>query len=147
MRLDDPNGRHPGGSSPVFGRLERGVDWARYWQNEQDSLKDHPEMAIPMMAFFEQIPPWRFSEDEHAQFELYRRGGRGLDLSAALAAGRLIVCGTEEVDGDTTKTPLPVPLLVSDVPVQGNGTTIVMYVLPLDRSAVTAPPTTEPSNQ
>jgi hypothetical protein len=148
MNLENANGRRPGGDRPTFGRLERGLGWDRYWQNQQDGIRDHVELAFEMMSLFEHIPPWRANGDEHlARFELYRRGGRGLDLSAALSAGRLVICGMEEVDGDTSKTPLPVSLQVSDAPVQGVGMTLVQFVLPLDRSAMVGTPKTGPSNQ
>jgi hypothetical protein len=146
--LDASDGRHPGGDDPAFGRLEAGLDWDRYWQRQQDTVKDHLEMAVPMMTLFEQLPPWQELTDEHmSRFELYRRGGRGLDLSAALSAGRLIVCGLEAVNGDTAMTPLPVPLDVSGSPVTGQGTTIVQFVLPLDRSEMVGIPTTQPTTR
>jgi hypothetical protein len=146
MNLSD-NTRRPSGDHPIFGRLERGVEWDSFWQNQQDDIKDHLEMSVPMMTFFERLPPWKSLPDEHlSRYELYRRGGRDLDLSPALSAGRLIICGLEDVSGDATLTPLPVPLRVDDNMVQGLGTTIVQFVLPLDRSAMVATPTSQPSD-
>jgi hypothetical protein len=148
MNLESADGRRPGGDKPVFGLLERGLGWDQYWQHQQDGVAGHVELAFPMLTLFEQIPPWRnLPDDRLARYELYRRGGRGLDLSASLSAGQLVICGMEEVDDDPAKTPLPVTLNVSDTPVQGTGTTIVQFVLPLDRSAMVAPPTTQASNQ
>ena len=147
--LDAADGRHPDGDQPAFGRLDWGLAWDRYWQRQQETLRDHIEMAVPMMTLFERLSPWRSLIDERlSRFELYRRGGRELDLSPALSAGRLIICGLEEVNGDITATPLPVPLDVSGSPVTGQGTTIVQFVLPLDRSEmVSAPAATQPTTR
>ena len=94
------------------------------------------------------LPPWRTDPNEHElRFELYRRGGRHLDLSGAVSAGELVTCGIASINGDTGKNPLPVPLTVADSPVTGTGTTMVQFVLPLDRPAMDAPPTTQPINR
>jgi len=70
-----------------------------------------------------------------------------LDLSPAMSAGGLVIGARAMVDKDTTLTPLPVPISVSDTPVAGQGTTYYEFILPMDRSAVSGLPTTQPSAQ
>jgi hypothetical protein len=68
-----------------------------------------------------------------------------LDLSPAMSAGNLVICAFANKNG--AQGPLPMPLTVSDEPVAGNGTTIYQFVLPLDRSAVSGSPSTQPSSE
>jgi hypothetical protein len=70
-----------------------------------------------------------------------------LDLSPALSAGGLVICARGMVNDDVTRSPLPVPLTVGDSPVNGDGTTIYQFVLPLDRSAVYGEPSTKPDGK
>ncbi len=68
-------------------------------------------------------------------------------MSPALSAGNLVICARGMVNNDVNQTPLPVPLMVSDEPVSGPGTTIYEFVLPVDRSAVSGEPATRTSGQ
>jgi hypothetical protein len=141
----------PGGEDPAYAQLGRDQPWDRYWRKHADELgnvgSDYKNI-LPMLSFFDLLPPWRTDPNEHElRFELYRRGGRHLDLSGAVSAGELVTCGIASINGDTGKNPLPVPLTVADSPVTGTGTTMVQFVLPLDRSAMDAPPTTQPINR
>jgi hypothetical protein len=141
INLFSDTGRKPGGDKPAFAPIDPD-HWDAYWQANQESFNDHLDLVLPMLAFFDRLTPWQANKDPRA--ELYRRGGREFDLSPALTAGRLVICGLETIGDDPTKTPLPMPLYVSDSLIPGQGTTIVEFVLPLDRSAVSAPPTTQP---
>jgi hypothetical protein len=51
------------------------------------------------------------------------------------------------IDKETDQTPLPVPMTVSDATIEGHGTTFYEFVLPVDRSAVSGEPSTQPSAQ
>lgn len=145
----DPAHRLPGGQDPAFGKIGRGQAWDRYWRKHSDELAGSSadlKNIMPMLTLFDLLRPWQSDPNERdLRFELYRRGGRHLDLSPAISAGELVVCGIASINGDTTKNPLPVPLSVSDAPVTGTGTTMMQFVLPLDRSAMEATPTTQPT--
>jgi hypothetical protein len=149
--LDPARGRVPGGADPAYAQIGRDQPWERYWRQHTDELTNSGgdfKNVLPMLTLFDLLPPWRTDPNEReARFELYRRSGRHLDLSPAISAGELVVCGVASINGDTSKNPLPVPLSVSESPVTGTGTTIMQYVLPLDRSAMEASPTTQPINR
>jgi hypothetical protein len=144
----DGQGRKPRTGTPAYGKLERGVAWDLYFKQSRENLNSL-DYALPMLALFEQLPPWRSEIDSSGQtgkrFELYRRNARGLDLSTALSAGQLVIVGTVKTNGKATETPLPVPLMVDGNPVAGNGTEIIEQVIPLDRSAVDQPPANRPT--
>jgi hypothetical protein len=70
-----------------------------------------------------------------------------MNLSPAISAGELAIVATESINGDTNKSPLPVPLNVSDSPVTGAGVTIIQSVLSLDKSAMYSNPATRPEAQ
>jgi hypothetical protein len=130
----------------AFGKIGAGQVWDRYWQPQGEHVGDNIALDLPMLTCFDHIYPWAIDRQNNlSRYEFYRRGARGLNLSPAVSAGELVICGLGEVDGDATKTPLPVPLNVSDTPVSGTGTTIVQFVLPLDRSTVTHAPATRPA--
>jgi hypothetical protein len=149
--LDSARGRVPGGQDPAYAPLRYDSPWDRYWRKQSDELGtvgSDLRNILPMLSFFDLLPPWRSNSSEREmRFELYRRGGRHLDLSPAVSAGELVVCGIASINGDMTKNPLPVPLSVADSPVTGSGTTMMQFVFPLDRSAIEASPTTQPINQ
>jgi hypothetical protein len=149
--LDPARGRVPGGQDPAYAPLRYDSPWDRYWRKQSDELGtvgSDLKNILPMLSFFDLLPPWRVNSSEReTRFELYRRGGRHLDLSPAVSAGELVVCGIASINGEMAKNPLPVPLSVADSPVTGTGTTMMQFVFPLDRSAIEAPPTTQPINQ
>jgi hypothetical protein len=147
INLDAQGGRRPGGEKIAFGQLDRGLAWPRFWENLDDSDRQDLENAIPMLSFFDQIPPWETMQGEPARQEFYRRGGRWMNLSPAISAGELAIVATESINGDTNKSPLPVPLNVSDSPVTGAGVTIIQSVLSLDKSAMYSNPATRPEAQ
>jgi hypothetical protein len=149
MNLEDSSKRQPMGADPAYGQMG-GVQkltyaWSTFWRGKQDALAGDADYALPMLTFFDRLPPWALTDRRSNRYELYRRGGRELDLSPALSAGELVICGRAMVNNDINQTPLPVPLTVSDEPVSGPGVTIYQVVLPIDRSAVSGEPTTKPS--
>jgi hypothetical protein len=74
--------------------------------------------------------------------EIIRRGGRYLDVSPAVSAGRLVVLA--QSDGDVE---LPFPFEVDGDKIAGRGTTFYQFILPLDHTAGTEAPTTQPSEE
>ncbi len=155
MNLDSPVPQKMISEQPMYGEIgtvndkgstDSGDSWSRYWQQQGGHMEDNLDFALPMLTFFERLPPMGVTTDEKAaRYEFRRRGGRVLDLSPALSAGNLVICAFANKNG--TPSPLPMPLTVSDEPVAGNGTTIYQFVLPLDRSAVSGSPSTQPSSQ
>jgi hypothetical protein len=155
MNIESPDShQHPMGADEVNGLIGAPFyalgTWASYWRNKNDDLPNDWDDALPMLTFFDQLPPWELKSDSHTRFEIRRYGARELNLTPALSAGNLVICARAGMDKDTTtSSPMPVPLTVSDSPVTGSGTTIYQYVVPLDRSAMAAVPTpaTKPSGQ
>jgi hypothetical protein len=138
------------GSGPSYGWVLHTRDapgsWSRYWREQGDNLEKELDYALPMLTFFDRLPPWAQQPGQNsARYELRRHGARLLDLSPAMSAGGLVICARAIVNKDDNATPLPVPLTVSREPVSGEGTTICQFVLPVDRSAVSSMPTTKPA--
>jgi hypothetical protein len=150
MDLEDLTRRQPMGADPAYGEIggiQKLADaWSSFWRGKEDAVAGDLDYALPMLTFFDQLPPWP-AESHTNRYELYRRGARDLDLSPALSAGGLVICGRGMVNGDVTRSPLPAPLMVGDSPVNGDGTTIYQFVLPLDRSAVYREPSTKPDGK
>jgi hypothetical protein len=151
INLEDPDkGRQPMGKETAWGvmggQITRVDSWSRYWRGKGDSVVGDLDYALPMLTLFDQLPPWPSGAHTN-RYELYRRGARDLDLSPALSAGGLVICARGMVNDDVTKDPLAVPLTVGDLPVNGDGTTIYQFVLPLDRSAVYGEPSTMPDGK
>jgi len=153
MSLDSPDKSHlPMGSDTVYGEMGHVTDvydyWSRFWRGKGDELESDLDYALPMLVFFDRVPPWAQDKEQHSnRYELRRYGARLLNLSPALSAGNMVICARAMVNKDTTQVPLPVPLTVSDSPITGQGTTFYEFVLPVDRSAVSGEPTTEPSSR
>jgi hypothetical protein len=100
------------------------------------------------MTIFDRVPPWQknFNATSMEQRnDLFRRSGRLLDLSPAIEAGKLVVVGVAAINGETDKTPLPIPMTVNDSPVDGPGMILFQFVLPLDRAGEDNPP--QPATQ
>jgi hypothetical protein len=135
---------------PEQGRRTRGHiqrDWSVYWYPRlrprmmEDKFNDWNEQgarrSFPMLSLFDRLPPMRNDTEKNDRVELLRRhGARSLDVSHALAAGALVVLA--EAGG-----PLPFPLEVEGDRVAGDGTTLYQFLLPLDRSKLTASETDE----
>ena len=144
--------RHPMGSDEIWGLMGGShyytYAWSSYWHNKNEDVAIDWDDVLPMLTFFDQIPPWESRTDTKSpRYEIRRYGARDLNLSPALSAGNLVICARGIIDKDTATTPLPMPLTVSDNPVAGNGTTIYQFVLPIDRSAISSQPTTKPSGK
>jgi hypothetical protein len=114
------------------------IFWGPYWlgrlrggsftDEKRDDWQQNVRTSIPVLSLFERIPPARNNRNEApSRFELWRRGGRGYDVSAAVGAGALVVIA--EADGPT---PIPLPLEVEGENVTGQGSTVYQFVLPLD---------------
>ncbi|MCS7032394.1 MAG: hypothetical protein NZ561_00185, partial [Phycisphaerae bacterium] len=131
----------PGQGKVLMGRLSD--HWAGLWQSDlrrgiqldtviwTDSASRIPR-AVPLLSLFDRLPPVRGSALGNRN-ELFRRGARWMDLSAALAAGGLVVVA-EAVD-----VPLPVGLQVNGEPVEGSGRIVYQFVLPAKRKASKLP--------
>jgi len=65
---------------------------------------------------------------------MFRRGGRPLNLSAAIGAGQLVVL-TAQSGG------LPIPLEVNGDPVQATGVTVYQFLVPIDQGDANKPTT------
>ncbi len=125
--------------------------WSRYWyaslrnngfgNSNVDDLNDEIKKTFPMMSLFGRLPPMRNDQNKAAdRVEVLRRGARNMDMSWAVAAGRIVVLA--EADG---QPPLPFPLMVEGQKVEGKGTLFYQFALPLERIA--AAPTTQPATQ
>lgn len=122
--------------------------WSTFWRDRGGELANDFDYSLPMLTFFDLLPPWAVEQQGHTdRYEIRRYGARVLDLSPAVSAGSMVICARGMVDKVTEKTPMPAPLTVSDSPIAGQGTTIYEFVIPVDRSAISGEPTTEPSGQ
>jgi hypothetical protein len=150
----------PGGKTNVKGYLTAPIgSWDQYWYNnlgkfragdgdkEDDSAQNAPKSYI-MMSVFDRIPANKaemgtgvggFGAGAGSRHDVLRRGGRHLDLSHLVAAGQLVVVAQAQSRGGATdKNPLPFPLQVWDERVDGTGSILYQFALPLDRSEVEA---------
>jgi hypothetical protein len=85
------------------------------------------------MSLFDRIYPQKNDRNAgRSRTELIRREGRELDLSPALAAGRVIVLA------EARDVPLPYPLEVDGDNVAGQGSVFYQFVLPADRTKIDA---------
>lgn len=150
MDLEDLNRRQPMGADPAYGQMggvqKLAYAWSTFWRGREDAVASDLDYALPMLTFFDRLPPWASIQHSN-RYELYRREARRLDLAPALSAGNLVICARGMVHNQVDQTPLPVPLMVSDEPVSGPGVTIYEFVLPVDRSAVYGEPTTRMSGE
>ena len=138
----------------AIGKAGRNEGWSGYWytslrtngfgNSNVDDLNDEIKKSFVMMSLFQRLPPMRNEQNKAAdRVEVLRRGARNLDISNAVAAGRIVVLA--EADG---QPPLPFPLLVEGQKVEGTGTLFYQFALPLDHIAMppaTQPATTQPS--
>lgn len=139
---------------PLAGPNSWGAFWLRYMKTlaGADNLIDDSGRAVTqsvsVMALFDRIPPIRNEPAMSFQrMELFRRGGRSLNLSHTLAAGDLVILA--EVDNAA----LPVPVEVEGRLMSGEGTIYYQATLPIrNRMALIEPlmngqPTTAPATQ
>jgi hypothetical protein len=151
--VDQDKGTIPEKGMKVRGTID--VYWKPYWfaafipnqmgEVDSDDSARNVRRSFPMLSLFDRIKPEpNKPQDPHSRIELLRRGARNLDCSASLASGQLIVLA--QVDDD----PLPFPLEVDGDETRGTGTTFYQFILPLDHTAVSKPPTdetTQPTTQ
>jgi hypothetical protein len=138
-----------------LGRAGQEEGWTRFWyaglknngfgNATLDDLDRPVNKAFPMMSLFGRLPAMKNGSQQSQQdrVEILRRGGRNLDCSAAIAAGRLLVLA--EADG---RVPLPFPLEVEGDKVEGSGMVLYQSILAMDRidlpAASTQPSSTQP---
>ncbi len=135
------------GQEPLRGMLVG--DWARaYWygdpslrrsltnfatvQGWDDWSGRQPRSTPAMLSLFSMLPPMRVQQSLGEPIALERRGMRHWDVSAAVSAGSLVVIG------EALAVPAPLPLKVDGQRVEGTGTVIAQFVVPLDRRSVNA---------
>jgi hypothetical protein len=150
-------------ATPIRAPLSGPNSWGEYWLRQMkllagsDFLVDDSGRAmtqsVPLMSFFDRLPPMKNNPylSGYQRAELFRRGGRQLNLSHALAAGNLVIVA--EVDN----APLPVPFEVEGSRMKGEGRIYYQATVPIKNRAAlmepytnpppptTAPATTEPA--
>lgn len=131
------NNYDPSASHVIYGPVagQEGVSWQGYWYGSIAKQLDNMSMTFPMLTLFDRLPASErrtYSDTQRDRFELYRRGGRALDLSQSIDAGRLVVIGESD-------EAIPIPLQVEGSPVAGSGVSLYQFVLPLDRTAIFPP--------
>jgi hypothetical protein len=132
----DPDWRKVSARAPIDS------DWSNYWYSYLDGIGNSDSSSgadaradMPMLTFFDLLPPPKNQEKTENNFSLLRRGGRNLNLSGAVLAGKLVVVA------QASSTAIPCPLEVNDSKISGDGTTIFQGLIPLDATAVSKPPT------
>ncbi|MFT3788183.1 MAG: hypothetical protein QM770_18775 [Tepidisphaeraceae bacterium] len=128
-------------------------DWAQVWLNirggalssgdrRYDDFDATIPRTLPVLSLFGRLPPRNPLSNENRRVEILRTGARDLDVSNALLAGNLVVIAQAD------DQPLPLPFKVEGRTPDGAGRVLYQFVMPIDRSAVTArllkPPTTQP---
>lgn len=129
----------------VIGQPGASMDWDRYWLSAfqrnlslespyLDSEDGLVNRSFPMLSLFDRLPPMSTSTaGSEDRADILRRGARDFDVSAAVAGGALVVLAT------SPEAPLPIDFSVNGDVVGGSGRVYWQFVLPLDRSADSAP--------
>jgi hypothetical protein len=134
------------GPNPDNGRKCNGAvqtQWEAYWLKAltgtigSDGTMDLQRSLIAL-SLFDRLAPDQKSYEHNDRIELFRRGARRLDCSAALTAGSMVVVAREDVSGPVS---LPIPLDVNGERVSGNGERLYQFVVPMDNSFETVPTT------
>ncbi|MDB5298834.1 MAG: hypothetical protein JWO87_497 [Phycisphaerales bacterium] len=137
---------HPPGPG---GNVKGFIDgyWDQYWATEWGSGNSLPggeddrgksdftnpnPRSFPIMSLYDRLGPGRnlLTPNGAHRVDLLRRGGRMLDMSPSVAAGRLVVLAQSDDD----KRGLPFPLIVEGSRVEGQGRIYYQFALPVDRS-------------
>jgi hypothetical protein len=135
----------------VMGTPGSDLGWSRYWfssfrssgfaPSSLDDLNAEVSKSLPMMSVFSRLPPMKNGKAvQPDRVDVLRRGGRYLDVSPAIAAGRLVIIA--EAAGSS---PVPFALEVDGDKVAGKGTILYQRILALNR--VPMPPATQPATQ
>jgi hypothetical protein len=128
--------------------------WINYWYShlhdngdDPNALEDAANDAFPMLSVFDRLPAMPNSVDASSgigigkarkdRVELYNRGAAMLNASQSIADGQLLILAT-------AKGALPIPLMVDDEKMTGDGTNYYQFILPMDRGKLDQP-TTHPS--
>jgi hypothetical protein len=124
----------------ILGQAGRQLQWDSLWHGmlrSSSGITDNKfgdlSKSFVMLSLFERIPPMKTDKQENnKRFELFRRGGRKLDLSHVMSAGAMVVIA------EAPETPLPFPMEVDGTPPEGTGTTYYQAVIPLKREKAEA---------
>ena len=134
----------PDNGQPVRGQLP--IEWSNFFARKgltrpgdllSDSYDDSAARvrpSIPFLTFFDHIRPQPNVTESTMGFggtrraNPLRRGARAWNLSGTLSAGGLIVVA------EADEVPIPAPLKVDGSPVEGVGTVVYQFVLPIDRT-------------
>ena len=141
------------GTSNVKSGTARDMHWIGFWYRKfynsqyHDANTEDPRYTYvyPMLSLFDRLPPaWNKPDVASTgvgstwdRFELYRRGGRMLNVSQSLMAGQLAILASAQ-------GPLPMPMEINGDKAEGQGTTFYQFLLPIDRGDVDKP-TTQPA--
>lgn len=146
LPLSKSGGIDPG--QPCQGWISKNgvAGWDVYWHEQLGlSAAENDTFVMPvnfpMLSLFDHLPP--MSNNDQAggtRTELRRNALRDLDVTPALSAGQLVILAQAEDAG-----PLPAPVEVEGDIVGGDGQSYYQFILPIDRSALTAAPATQPA--
>jgi hypothetical protein len=139
----DHDGANPENGHKCSGSIQK--NWEEYWLKslstggmDESTMELHRSLIV--LSLFDRLMPNQRPDETSGRVELFRRGARHLDCSAALAAGSMVVVAGEETTGPN---PLPMPLEVNGDRVTGDGLTLYQFIVPMDNSFATTP-TTQP---
>jgi hypothetical protein len=127
--------------------------WSKYWfkpltggnagYNER-AFTDLPRSMI-VMSLFGRLPPMRNTKDSADRMDILRRGGRNLDMSNAVAAGKVVVLAMAD---DVGKMPIPFPMQVDGEKITGSGSVFYQFALPMETiPEATTQPATPPATK
>jgi hypothetical protein len=140
-------GNTPEGGIPIKGWIplpgDISLSWSSYWFSRlQNDSQFEDRGSVPsnfaLLSLYDHLPAGSKVPSGHDRMDLHRAVLRDLDVSAAVGAGQLVVLA----ESDDPRGPLPIPIEVEGDVVAGEGTTYYQFILPLDRSALNAAPTT-----
>ncbi|MDB5291040.1 MAG: hypothetical protein JWL69_2281 [Phycisphaerales bacterium] len=141
----------PGSGGNVKGTIQGMTgSWDQYWTTtwghgnytggdddrggRADFAGEFPPRAFPIMSLYDRLNPGRNIVGQNPptlnRVDFIRRGGRMLDMSPSVAAGRLVILAQSDDD----KRGLPFPLMVEGSRVEGEGRIYYQFALPIDRS-------------
>ncbi|MEM1012632.1 MAG: hypothetical protein AAGI46_10495 [Planctomycetota bacterium] len=128
----------PAREEPVEGRLDQ--DWAyRYWYElpgvrrsvvsteEFDDWSRPYRIAPAILSFFSMLPPMTNPTQQNDAVALLNRGASEWDVTAAISAGHVVIVA------EARETDTPVPMTVNGRVVEGTGTVVTQFVLPINR--------------
>ena len=135
----DPRDSKSNIRSPIF------KGWDQYWTHwssgsmveDKDArsgsdFDENVPKAFPILSLFDRINPSKNDPNNpnNARVDFVRRGGTILNMSSAVAAGRLVVLAQSASDDN----PVPFPLSVEGSRVGGLGRVLYQFALPVDRT-------------